>query len=63
MPVCNKCEREFDVETEPGALMFGHPSTVEEAVPVCKAHICQFCEAEIVAGFKRKPVGMEKLDG
>ena len=44
MPVCNRCEKKFDVETAPGALMFGHPSTVTEAVPVWKAHICQECE-------------------
>ena len=56
MPVCNRCEKTFDVETAPGALMFGHPSTVTEAVPVWKAHICQECETEMVAEFKRKPL-------
>ena len=55
MPVCNMCGGEFDVETEPGALMFGHPSTVREAVPVWKAHICQSCESKIVNDFKLKP--------
>jgi len=56
MPVCNRCEKTFDVETAPGALMFGHPATVTEAVPVWKAHICQECETEMVAEFKRKPL-------
>jgi len=36
--------------------MFGHPSTVREAVPVWKAHLCQECEAEIVSEWKRKPI-------
>ncbi|MEC7164974.1 MAG: hypothetical protein VXW41_04115 [SAR324 cluster bacterium] len=44
------------METAPGALMFGHPSTVTEAVPVWKAHICQECETVMVAEFKRKPL-------
>ena len=48
MPICNSCEKQFDVEKEPGALMFGHPSTVKEAVPVWKAHICQKCECKII---------------
>ena len=48
MPICNSCEKQFDVEIEPGALMFGHPSTVKEAVPVWKAHICQKCECKII---------------
>lgn len=56
MPICNRCEIEFNVETKPGALMFGHPSTVREAVPVWKAHICQECEKAIVAEWKRKPI-------
>jgi hypothetical protein len=56
MPVCNRCEKEFDVETAPGALMFGHPSTVKEAVPVWKAHICQVCEAVMVSDWKRPPI-------
>lgn len=56
MPVCNMCEKEFDVEVAPGALMFGHPSTVKRAVPVWKAHLCQDCEKEIVDKFKSKPV-------
>jgi len=56
MPICNRCESEFDVEMRPGALMFGHPSTVREAVPVWKAHICQDCETEIVSEWKRKPI-------
>jgi hypothetical protein len=49
------CGKEFNVEIEPGALMFGHPSTVKEAVPVWKAHICQECEAKIIKNFKLKP--------
>ena len=59
MPICNRCECEFDVETAPGALMFGHPSTVKvrEAVPVWKAHLCQLCEEEIVMDWKKPPVG------
>lgn len=57
MPVCNRCSSEFDVEKEPGALMFGHPSTVKEAVPVWKAHICQLCEEEIVLDWKLPPIG------
>ena len=56
MPICNSCEKQFDVEKEPGALMFGHPSTVKEAVPVWKAHICQKCEYKIIKRFKRKPI-------
>lgn len=56
MPVCNRCESEFDVEVAPGALMFGHPSTVKQAVPVWKAHICQPCEDEIVSEWKLPPV-------
>jgi hypothetical protein len=56
MPICNRCECEFNVETKPGALMFGHPSTVREAVPVWKAHICQECETAIVSEWKRKPI-------
>jgi len=56
MPICNSCECEFDVETAPGALMFGHPATVKEAVPVWKAHLCQACEAAILADWKRKPL-------
>ena len=56
MPICNKCECEFDVETAAGALMFGHPSTVKEAVPVWKAHLCQGCEAEIISDWKRPPI-------
>ena len=56
MPICNMCKKDFDVETKPGALMFGHPSTVKEAVPVWKAHICQRCEARIVDMFKLKPL-------
>tara|TARA_B100001093_G_scaffold166430_1_gene159000 strand:+ start:1745 stop:1921 length:177 start_codon:yes stop_codon:yes gene_type:complete len=56
MPICNYCEKKFDVEKEPGALMFGHPSTVNEAVPVWKAHICQKCEHKIIKKFKRKPL-------
>ena len=55
MPVCNVCGDEFDVEVAPGALMFGHPRTVKEAVPVWKAHICQGCEIKIVETFKLKP--------
>ena len=55
MPICNMCGGEFDVESSPGALMFGHPSTVREAVPVWKAHICQECETKIVEDFKLKP--------
>jgi hypothetical protein len=55
MPVCNMCESKFDMEVAPGALMFGHPSTVREAVPVWKAHICQECEGKIVEEFKLKP--------
>ena len=30
MPICNSCEKQFDVEKEPGALMFGHPSTLKK---------------------------------
>jgi hypothetical protein len=56
MPVCNRCGDEFYVEYAPGALMFGHPSTVREAVPVWKAHICQPCETAIVADWKHKPI-------
>jgi hypothetical protein len=55
MPVCNMCTKSFDVEKKPGALMFGHPSTVKEAVPVWKAHICQKCEEWIVCRFQIKP--------
>lgn len=55
MPVCNRCGEEFDAEKKPGALMFGHPSTVKEAVPVWKAHICQECEEAIVSDWKNKP--------
>ena len=55
MPVCNMCGESFDVEIEPGALMFGHPDTVKEAVPVWKAHICQGCETTIKKMFKIKP--------
>ena len=62
MPVCNMCGKHFDVEEKPGALMFGHPSTVKEAVPVWKAHICQVCEELIVEGFKNKPIAeMSKM--
>lgn len=56
MPECNMCGDSFDVETKPGALMFGHPSTVKEAVTVWKAHICQECEKEIVSKFVNKPI-------
>ena len=56
MPVCNMCGSHFDVESKPGALMFGHPSTVKEAVPVWNAHICQECESKIVNMFKKKPI-------
>lgn len=62
MPVCNMCGNSFDVETKPGALIFGHPSTVKQAVPVWKAHICQECEASILANFKLKPVKFEVSD-
>lgn len=62
MPICNMCESSFDVETEPGALMFGHPSTVKEAVPVWKAHICQKCERVIVGNFKLKPKKFRTVD-
>jgi len=55
MPVCNKCGETFNVEEAPGALLFGHPSTVKEAVPVMKAHICQQCEVEFIADFKIPP--------
>ena len=57
MPICNFCGEGFDVEEEPGALMFGHPSTVKEAVPVWKAHICQYCERQIVNEMRNKPIG------
>jgi len=60
MPICNVCGKGFDVEKKPGALMFGHPSTVKEAVPVWKAHICQDCEKLIVNMFKLKPVMVNK---
>ncbi len=56
MPICNRCERNFDVEEEPGALMFGHPLTVSEAVAVWKAHICQMCEEIIVEDCLRPPI-------
>jgi len=62
MPICNMCEGSFDVETAPGALMFGHPSTVKEAVPVWKAHICQTCERIIVGDFKLKPKKFKTVD-
>ena len=48
-------DKEFNVEEKPGALMFGHLSTIKEAVPVWKAHICQECEKEIIETFKLKP--------
>lgn len=61
MPVCNfqineACDGEFDVEESPGALMFGHPSTVSEAVPVWKAHICQPCEQDLIEMMTKKPI-------
>lgn len=57
MPICNRCTANFDVEHAPGALMFGHPSTVKEAVPVWKAHICQLCEEEMVMDWELPPKG------
>jgi hypothetical protein len=57
MPICNMCGEGFDVEKEPGALIFGHPSTVKEAVSVWKAHICQGCETKIIDMFQLKPKG------
>jgi len=56
MPICNRCEESFDVEKEPGALVFGHPSTVTEAVLVWKAHLCQGCESDMISKWKRKPM-------
>lgn len=61
MPVCNMCGESFDVETAPGALLFGHPSTVKEAVPVMKAHICQPCERVIVEAFVVPPTNPNTL--
>lgn len=61
MPVCNRCGETFDVETEPGALFFGHPSTVKEAVPVMKAHICQRCEAIYISQFVVPPINPNTL--
>ena len=62
MPVCNKCGESFDVETEPGAQMYGHPESLTQAVPVWKAHICQSCESGIVESFKRKPVKFKVIE-
>jgi len=56
MPVCNFCGDSFDVEDEPGALLFGHPKTVEEAVPVWKAHVCQPCESILIDMMEKKPL-------
>ena len=39
--------------------MFGHPSTVKEAVPVWKAHLCQPCEREILCGWLRPPIDVK----
>lgn len=56
MPVCNRCGEEFSMSERPGALMFGHPPSVKEAVPVWKAHICQECEKEMIEEWKKKPI-------
>ena len=55
MPICSKCTVRFDGDLEPGALMYGHPKTTAEVVPVWKANICQKCETEIVDQFLLKP--------
>lgn len=56
MQTCNRCGDKFDAEVAPEALMFGHPSTVNEAAPAWKAHICQPCEKLIVDDWKIKPI-------
>jgi len=38
---CSLCPRNFDVEKEPGALLFTHP---DENGMVHKFHLCRDCE-------------------
>ena len=54
MPICNCCGNEFDIDKEPGALFFSHPSTVKRKASVDKYHICQGCEKKILLTFKHK---------
>ena len=53
---CDRCSRTFDVEKEPGAIMFGHPVNANGFPTSWKAHICQTCEAEIVRGWSCNPL-------
>lgn len=51
MPICNRCGKFFNVEEEPGALLFSHPESVRKAEMVKKYHLCQKCEEEILSDF------------
>ncbi|MDP4007284.1 MAG: hypothetical protein Q8P55_01670 [bacterium] len=52
MPTCNSCGEQFDINGEPGALLFSHPESVEKASMVKKYHLCQKCEKAIIGEFK-----------
>jgi len=66
---CNKCGKEFSVETHPGALMFGHPSnsSISPTSIVWKAHLCQECEKIIIDDWELKPsnsfISIERVEG
>ena len=51
MLTCNRCGKKFNVNEKPGALLFSHPADVTRASVVTKYHICQECEAIILAQF------------